>query len=95
MRFWTGEDGSVTTTTVAPECENIHGSDSDCDAWANAGHCEINSDFMHAKCSRSCGICSGGRGRLSPFSFLICVLTEIIVCLDKLCQDRLVRIYNN
>ena len=56
---FTGEQPLITTTTAATRelCLNLHGSDRECEAWGESGHCEQNPGYMLVNCARACGAC--------------------------------------
>jgi glutathione peroxidase len=55
FKWLLGEDGSTDCTD----------SDTNCQAWADAGECDANPDFMQSSCRRSCKHCSAP-ATLSP-----------------------------
>ncbi len=38
-------------------CRNKHSSDTECDAWAENDHCDINPGWMKRFCAKACGAC--------------------------------------
>lgn len=44
----------------APPCVD---GDVECVAWAEAGECEGNAEFMHTTCKKACGVCDGEKAR--------------------------------
>uniref|UniRef100_A0A0B6ZGY8 Metalloendopeptidase n=1 Tax=Arion vulgaris TaxID=1028688 RepID=A0A0B6ZGY8_9EUPU len=56
-----GRKATVRPTTVSTvACQNKHRSDTECDIWANSGHCSVNPGWMKVNCAKSCQACSGG-----------------------------------
>ena len=58
FRFLRGE--------AASGCTDVEGS---CEAWAEAGECTLNPEFMHASCRRSCKLCSAADSPSEPIKW--------------------------
>lgn len=61
--------GHCQTDDDVTNCMDLH---SRCGEWALKGECVVSSEYMNAKCPRSCGLCThggNGQGRACSFPF--------------------------